>query len=156
MIALPKGYFAVQNDFENAPKDQFTFMGITYAVTEGVNLFPTLAEANKLANEVPTEVLEGLPYEQFTTPVILFSKGKHKVDLFEFDKPLTLLGNRTGINPNLPAQSRREMPSLNEARADEEEETIFFGSFWYGKMFVKVADPTTVIFDGSTLEWICF
>ena len=156
MIALPKGYFAVQNDFENASKDSFTYMGITYAVTEGVNLFPSLAEANKLANEIPTEILEGLPYEQFTTPVVLFSKGTHKVDLFEFDHPLSLLGNRAGINPNLPSPDRREMPALNEARANEEEETRFLGSFWHGRMFIKVPAATTVIFDGITLESISF
>ena len=40
MQQLPKGYYAVQSDFANAPKTEFTFRGVTYAVTEGVNLFP--------------------------------------------------------------------------------------------------------------------
>ena len=156
MQTLPKGYLAVQHDFENAPKDQFTFMGITYSVEEGVNLFPTLADANKHAAEVPTEVLEGLSYDSFTTPVILFSKGSHKVDLFEFDRSVTLLGNRAGINPNVPAANRSEPPSLNEARACEEEETLFPGSFWHGRLTVKSPEAKTVIFDGITLQRISF
>ena len=32
MLQLPRGYYAVAADFENAPKDQFTYKGVTYAV----------------------------------------------------------------------------------------------------------------------------
>ena len=36
MQQLPRGYYAVASDFENASKDTFTYKGVTYAVTEGV------------------------------------------------------------------------------------------------------------------------
>ena len=39
MIKLPKGYYAVQSDFENASKNVFVFKGVEYEVTEGENLF---------------------------------------------------------------------------------------------------------------------
>ena len=46
-IALPRGYYAVQNDFENASKETFVYKGVTYAVKEGENLFPTVIEAQR-------------------------------------------------------------------------------------------------------------
>jgi hypothetical protein len=38
MKKLPLGYFAVQSDFENAPKDSFTYRGEIFEVKEGENL----------------------------------------------------------------------------------------------------------------------
>ena len=70
MLQLPKGYYAVAADFENAPKDSFTYRGVSYAVTEGVNLFATPHDALAAATDIPDTVLEGLDYESFDTPVI--------------------------------------------------------------------------------------
>ena len=38
MIKLPKGYYAITNDFENAG-NEFVFKGVSYEVEKGVNLF---------------------------------------------------------------------------------------------------------------------
>ena len=46
MQKLPKGYYAIQADFENAAKDCFTYKGVCYEVEEGVNLFATAPEAD--------------------------------------------------------------------------------------------------------------
>ena len=75
MQQLPKGYYAVAADYENAAKDSFTYRGVTYAVTEGVNLFGSVIDANAAATEVPETVLEGLEYDSFSAPVLLFSVG---------------------------------------------------------------------------------
>ena len=72
MIKLPKGYYAVQSDFENAQKDKFVFKGVEYEVVEGENLFATVIDAHAAATEVPETVIEGLDYESFDTPVIIF------------------------------------------------------------------------------------
>ena len=116
MQQLPKGYYAVQADFENAPKDSFTYRGVTYAVTKGVNLFGTIQEANEVATEAPDTVLEGLPYESFSAPVLLFSTGTHRIDKTAITASRILLGERAGISPSLPAESplwhRLSIPSV--------------------------------------------
>jgi hypothetical protein len=151
MQQLPKGYYAVQSNFESAPKDSFTYKGVTYAVTEGENLFATLADANAKATEVPETVLEGLSYETFTTPVLLFSAGEHKIDKFSFDHSLTLLGQGAGINPNTPAADPMTTPTLTEARA--EGESVLLGSFWYGYFTVGSIEASTIIVDGFSVTW---
>ena len=83
IICLPKGYYAVQSDYENADKNSFTYKGVTYSVTEGENLFQTLAEAQAAASDVPEQKIEGIS-ELYNVPVILFSEGKHSIDKFIF------------------------------------------------------------------------
>jgi hypothetical protein len=146
MQQLPKGYYAVQSDFENAPKDSFIYKGVTYEVTEGVNLFATLADAAQKAEEIPTEILEGLDRTAFDTPVLLFSAGRHVIDRFVFDRSLTLLGQGAGINPNLPTEDPMAMPALNEARTDNE--SLLWGSFWFGNMSVSSETVEKIEFDG--------
>ena len=62
MQRLPRGYYAVASDFENASKDTFTYKGVTYAVTEGVNLFGRVRDADKVATDIPETVLDGVEY----------------------------------------------------------------------------------------------
>ena len=156
MQQLPRGYYAVQTDFENAPKDVFTYKGVSYAVTEGVNLFGTIADANAAATEIPEVVLEGLDYESFTTPVLLFSVGKHKWDKFTFDRSIALLGEGACVDPNLWQEDRLQPPALNPARA-EERESLAYGSYWYGKVFIlNDQSPDTVIVDGFSSKAISF
>ncbi len=140
MQKLPKGYYAVASLPEGAPLprqiDQFTYKGITYTVTPGVNLFATLHQAAAAACDTPTELLPGLQYNTFTTPVILFSAGEHNIDKFCFDRSLTLLGQGAGINPNLPA-SGDALPGKNAAF--DTDKSILAGSYWHGHM--RVEDP---------------
>ena len=80
-ISLPKGYYAVISDYENADRTSFTYKGVTYSVTEGENLFSTLAEAQVAALDAPEQEIEGV-IELYNAPVILFSEGKHSIDKF--------------------------------------------------------------------------
>ena len=103
MIQLPKGYYAVAADFESGSKDTFTYRGVSYAVSEGANLFATPLEALEAATDIPDVVLDGLDYDSFDTPVILFSVGTHRIDKLRIEKPIALLGEKAGVSPNLAA-----------------------------------------------------
>ncbi len=151
MQQLPRGYYAVASDFENAPKDTFTYKGVTYAVTEGVNLFATPHEADKAATEIPDTVLEGLPYESFEAPVILFSAGLHRTDKFYLYASRYLLGQGAGVNPNLPLVDPAEGMPRNPAR-DPEGETRWRGVH----VEFKSPDAALHVVDGVTLETTCF
>ena len=152
MLQLPKGYFAVQADFENAPKDQFTYKGVTYAVTEGVNLFATPHEALAAANEIPETVIEGLAYDSFTAPVILLSVGTHRIDKLQIDRAVYFLGEKAGITPNLPAAQKYDVPVFNEQRQVKEEESVFYGGYWYGTMRPTAARVPLLVIDGVWFE----
>ncbi|MBQ8409086.1 MAG: hypothetical protein IJY39_09525 [Clostridia bacterium] len=148
-LTLPKGYYAVQSDWENASKDSFTYKGISYAVTEGVNLFPSLAEANKMAVDTPDEVISGLEELKIEAPVILFSDGRHTIDKFAFNRSVMLLGQHAGVMPELPAL-RGDTPDINPIR--EENESVLYGSYWFG--VYQVGDPTVekIIVDGFSVK----
>ena len=152
MLTLPKGYYAVQADFENAQKDVFVFRGVTYAVQEGVNLFATLPDAEvRIAEDgepCPDTVLEGVPYESFDTPVVLFSFGEHRIDGYEFGGSRTLLGEGVGISPNLCSDG--EFPMLNPARAGEE--SVFYGGYSRGILTVRKNEVERVLIDGVTYK----
>ena len=151
MLQLPKGYYAVQSDFENAPKDEFTFRGVTYAVQEGVNLFGTAVEANEAAKEAPDTVLEGLPYDSFSAPVLLFSIGVHRIDKLQFTAARVLLGEKAGISPNLPA-AKGELPAFCDERSVKEQESVLYGGYWYGTMRVVGTAVPLLLIDGFTME----
>ncbi len=151
MKKLPLGYFAIQSDFENSPKDSFTYRGETYAVVEGENLFGNVKDAVSAAYNAaaPNEVVCNLPYESFSAPVLLFSSGKHNIEAFDRIKVLSslvMLGEKAGINPNIPSANRYEMPTLNPERG--ENESILVGHYWYGKIFVEAAECESLIMDG--------
>ncbi len=151
MKKLPLGYFAVQSDLENSPKDCFTYRGETFAAIEGENLFGNIKDAVEAAYNAaaPSEVICNLHYESFPAPVLLFSKGKHNIEAFDRIKVLNsvvMLGEKAGIDPNLPSADRKEMPALNPERG--EDESILFGHYWYGKIFVEGEACETFIMDG--------
>ena len=148
MLQLPKGYYAVAADFENAPKDEFTYKGVSYAVTEGVNLFATPHQALAAATEIPETVLEGLDYEKFEAPVLLFSIGTHRIDKLTIDRAAYFLGEKAGVTPNLPAACKTDAPVFNEARAAEENESIIYGGYWYGTMRITGAAVPLFVIDG--------
>ncbi len=151
MQSLPIGYYAVQCDFDRAPKDTFTFQGVTYAVHAGVNLFATLEEANRAATAIPAE-----PFlTASSAPVILFSAGTHCIDMFRFDRSLTLLGNGAGISPNAPSADPLNLPPRNPAR-QEAQETLLKGSFRKGRVFAKDPAASRIIFDGFSSMGIGF
>lgn len=154
MRTLPKGYYAIQSDLEHASKETFLYRGIRYSVTLGVNLFPSLQEACKYAVDIPAEVLEGLPYEAFSTPVLLFSEGRHSIDRFRFPRSLTLLGECAGINPNVFSQNPQEPPALHPLR--REKESLLWGSYWWGTMTVDEKEAETIIMDGFSSEYARF
>lgn len=149
MKALPVGYVAVQNNFEEAAKDSFTYKGVTYAVNEGLNLFPTLAEAAKQATAVPTEKLEGLEDMEFDTPVILFSEGRHTIDKFAFGHSVTLLGQNAGVVSELAA-SGDDTPAINPLR--EKNESVLYGSYWFGVYQVGSPDVEKITVDGFSVK----
>jgi len=151
MKKLPLGYFAVQSDFENASKNTFTYKGETFEVKEGENLFGNIKDAVEAAADAsaPAEVICNLPYESFSAPVLLFSGGRHNVDAFDRIKILNsvvMLGEKAGINPNMPSSERKDMPALNPERG--EGESILVGHYWYGKIFVEGPDCECFIMDG--------
>ena len=148
-ISLPKGYYAVICDNENADRSSFTYKGVTYAVTEGENAFQTLAEAAGAASESPESVIEGISI-LYETPVILFSEGKHTIDKFIFDKSLILLGQGAEITPNSRNEVSDGIPSKNPEREDNE--SILLGSFWHGKMTVNSEAVKNIVYDGFTIE----
>ena len=145
---LPRGYIAVQQDQE-ASRETFIYKGVTYAVTDGENLFSTLSDANKAANFIPSETIAGLDGFKFDTPVILFSEGRHTVDRFAFNHSVTLLGQHAGITPNYLA-GEDEIPSVNPTR--EENESVLYGSFWHGAY--QVGSPTVekIYIDGFSVK----
>ncbi len=148
MQKLPRGYYAVQSDFENASKDTFVFRGVTYAVEQGVNLFGTPHDADAAAAEVPEVVLEGLDYASFDAPVLLFSTGRHNIDRFRFSASRYWLGEKAGVNPNLPAEALTETPVLNPERSGTEEgESVLKGGYDYGTMYVNVP-VSKLVLDG--------
>ncbi len=156
MQQLPKGYYAVQSDFQNAPKDSFTYRGVTYLVEAGVNLFATLAEANAAATEVPDEVLAGLPYEQFTAPVILFSAGKHHVGQSRAEMPVfkasrILLGEQAGVSSSLfEVEDPTAVPPLNPAR-DGAGESELCCTRYFGKLKIDTDSMMEMlVLDGFT------
>ena len=145
---LPVGYIALSCDAE-ASKEIFVYKGVSYAVTEGENLFFSLSAAAKAAIEAPSEALEGLGDEIPSTPVILFSSGRHTVDGFAFGRSLTLLGQNAGVDPNL----RREgdgVPEMNPAR--DENESILYGSFWGGAYQVGNPAVESITVDGFSVK----
>ena len=148
MLPLPKGYYAVAADFENAPKDSFTYKGVTYAVQEGVNLFATAPEADAVACEVPEIVLEGLDYEKFEAPVILFSVGTHRIDNFNPTSSRYVLGEKAGVNPNLAPERFGELPPLNPERADAEAESVMYGGNAKGNISPQSAEVEILVIDG--------
>ena len=157
MQQLPKGYYAVQSDLANASQTTFTYRGVTYAVTLGVNLFPNATEANAVAAEIPDVVLEGLPYERFTAPVLLFSAGEHRIgkrsiERVQFSGSRILLGEGVGINPNLPGDDPMQPPALNPARGGAGE-SVLAGGYDYGTMaMVAHAPADLILFDGFTWD----
>ncbi len=151
MKKLPLGYFAVASDFENASKDSFAFRGETFAVTEGENLFATVNEALEAAAKAaaPDEIICGLPYDSFPAPVIIFSAGKHNIEVFNRVKILNsvvLLGEKAGISPNIPSKNRLDLPAENPERG--EGESILVGHYWYGNISLEGNDCEYFIMDG--------
>ncbi len=154
MQNLPKGYYAVYNPTEGeALPTTFTYKGVSYAVTPGQNVFATLHQAAQAATQAPTEVLPGLDYADFTTPVLLFSPGEHNIDKFCFDRSLTLLGQSAGINPNLPA-NEGELPAKNPGF--DAAGSILAGSYWHGHMRVEDSAVTDIALDGFALKSVRF
>ena len=148
MLQLPKGYYAVAADFENAPKDQFTYKGVTYAVEEGVNLFATAPEADAAACEIPDTVLAGLDYEKFDAPVLLFSVGTHRIDDFNPTASRYVLGEQAGVNPNLTPEKFGDVPPLNPERAVAEAESVMYGGNAKGNIRPQSAEVEILVIDG--------
>lgn len=153
MQPLPKGYYAVQSDFETNATDCFTYKGVSYSVTPGENVFASLQEANEAAKEIPEVILEGLSYDRFTTPVVLFSSGRHCIDLFKFNRSVTLLGEGAGINPNISSENPMDPPVLNPARS--ENESVLYGTYWRGYMDAQ-DEAKDILMDGFSSEYARF
>ena len=161
MIKLPKGYYAVvglntaENERINDSTNSFCYKGVTYEVEEGVNLFTTITEALAAATETPETVIEGLDYPEFKTPVILLSEGRHLVGkdpktVVAIRKSVTVLGQKAGVNPNLPAEDTLLPQTFNPERADESQESMLRGGYDFGTW--RFADPKVGYFvlDGVT------
>ena len=148
--ALPRGYYAVQSDFESCDKTIFTYKGVCYNVTEGENLFPSLAEANKAALSAPEEALEGIEASVPDTPTILFSEGRHTVDRFAFNHSVTLWGQNAGIPSELPTTDVLATPDINPTR--EKNESILYGSYWFGAYQVGSPAVEKIVVDGFSVK----
>lgn len=151
---LPAGYYAV--DTGDDPST-FEYKGITYSTEDGVNRFASVIDAAAAARDIPGEVLPGLGYTGFDTPVILFSAGRHKADLLTFDRPLTLLGQGAGITPSLPAvPGSKEAPPHSPERSDAAGESVLFGSYWRGKIIASDPSVRMIVLDGFTADRLRF
>lgn len=160
---LPKGYYAVAADFENAPKEIFNYKGVDYAVESGVNLFPSIAEAlAAVAPEAPETVIDGLDYESFPCPVILLSAGIHKVGApsstkVEIRKNIAILGQKAGVKPNLPSPDPLLPHILNPERSNDADESTLKGDYYFGHIFILDPDVSIFIVDGITcFRDLCF
>lgn len=156
---LPAGYFAVFASEEEASLGFFKYKGVTYRAELGVNLFTTMNDAYVAATTVPTEILKGLDYESFTTPVVLIGEGVHYYNKgtpggrsIIFDHSVTVLGEGACQNPNVRSIDPFETPSLNPER--EGHETVLKGSFWWGRFNISKQGIDTLIFDGITFSQI--
>ncbi len=145
MKRLPEGYYAVRSPDSECAEKEFLFRGERYSAVPGKNLFGTVQEAALAAEAIPKKVIAGLPYESFLAPVILFSAGEHTVDKTVFRRPVVLLGNNAGIDPNLPAKDG-EAPALNPAR--EKDESVLCGSYWFGTYSVAGEENGYFLADG--------
>ncbi len=159
MKKLPLGYFAVKSDFENSPKDRFTFRGETFSVTEGENLFGNISDALAACKDsaAPQEIICSLPYEKFEAPVLIFSSGNHEINVFDrikIEHSVVMLGEKAGINPNVPSDDRLSAPTLNPER--EENESILCGSYWFGKLHITAAACEHFIMDGFICAGVRF
>lgn len=152
MINLPKGYIAVLNG-DYSEETGFVYKGASYSAMPGINLFPTLQEALEVAHEIPERIIEGLDYDSFDAPVVLFSPGEHNIDKTVISSPVVLLGSNAGVNPNLPSEGGLE-PGLNPLR--EENETKLTGSYWRGIITISGDDATNVVLDGFSEYMVRF
>ena len=155
MIKLPKGYYAITNDYENAG-NEFIFKGVSYEVEKGVNLFANYSDFFALEEvEIPDTVIEGLEGDGFSCPVMLLSAGKHKIGrsrtiLGAITRSVAVFGQKAGINPNLPASDPLSAPELNPERANPEEETVLEGNTYFGAMSISRPNVDVFIIDGVT------
>ena len=150
MQKLPKGYYAVLADYENAAHDTFEFKGVTYEVQEGVNLFAKPHDAERAACDIPDTVLDGLCYECFDAPVLLFSPGKHNIDRCTLGGARYWLGARACVNPNVWGEDPLCRPARSPAR-DEQGETELCGTYDYGYIIINSLTAHLTVLDGFTL-----
>ena len=148
-MKLPKGYYAVASDFENAG-GEFSFKGISYEVEKGINLFASVTEAlASIGDETPESLIEGLSGELFTCPVLLMSAGRHhigknKLTWVDVKRSVAIIGQKACISPNLPSDGTLDAPALNPERANEAEESVLVGGYDYGA--VSMSDPKIDLF----------
>ena len=149
MGQLPKGYYGVSGNYEEDAKNRtFTYRGVTYDVDSGRDLFQSIYQAIEYATQTPKVVLDGLPYDHFDAPVILFNGGHFTGDRFTFRKPLVLLGENVGVNPNLPSEDGISRPTLNPIR--EQNESLLYGLYWFGHMTIEDQSIENILIDGFT------
>lgn len=156
---LPSGYYAVSLNEEERENGIFTYKGVKYSAKPGVNLFACLNDAYVAATEIPTEIIQGLKYESFDTPVVLMGAGNHDYNngtpgsrSVNVDHSIAILGEGASVNPNVPADNPNDAPLLNPER--KENETLLTGSFWWGR-FIVWRDVEKIIFDGLSLLHMC-
>ena len=154
-MKLPKGYYAIASDFENAGEG-FSFKGVVYEVEKGVDLFATATEAlASIGNDTPDTVIEGLSGELYPCPVLLFSAGKHnigknKLSWVDLKRSIAFVGQKAGISPNLPRTDSLDAPELNPERANDDEETVLVGGYDYGAVSLAAPDIDLFAVDGVT------
>ena len=157
---LPLGYYAVTANPEDMEKGVFTYKGVEYSAEAGVNLFDCLNDAYVAAVETPSEIIDGLSYDSFDTPVVLMGIGRHEYNkrtpgnrsVF-VDRSIAILGEGACVNPTVPSENPNEAPMLNPKRA-EENETLIYGSFWWGRFIVN-RNIEKIVFDGLSLSKMC-
>ena len=156
-MKLPKGYYAITSDFENAGSE-FTFKGVSYEVEKNVNLFPTVTEAlAQIGTDTPDTTLEGLSGEVIPCPVLLLSAGIHhigksKPTWVNITRSVAIIGQKAGISPNLPREDGLDAPALNPERANEDEESFLVGGYDYGAVSISKPDVDLFFVDGVTCD----
>ena len=159
MKSLPLGYYAVTVKTEEIENGCFTYKGVCYKAESGVNLFANMNDAYVASKETPTEILSGLDYESFSTPVVLIGEGLHYYNngspggrSIIFDHSVTVLGEGACQNPNLPAEATYETPPINPERVGHE--STLKGNFWWGRFIISKPGIDTLVFDGLSFSQI--
>ena len=131
---LPKGIYVVSSDFFDREGDvAFTFRGVDYTATIGVNAFARFDHMCEHAHNAPCAPFHG---RTFDTPVALVPAGVYKFKAgrefvtVKLTRPITMIGEAMGVSPNAPEDISLPNPQRSM------EESILEGSLYFGNLVI--------------------
>lgn len=116
-VALPANTVVVDDDCDkDGDVIVFTFGGVKYKATVGIDAFFSLAEGQEAVPDGGT----------------LFVLPGYYPENFQVQKNLTILGPKAGIDPNVRGANPTDDWTLNPLRANDEEEAILMSNLGLG------------------------